>query len=90
MSGVYGFIFPSILDSEVAWDLLEEQKKAGSLANFFPSIYMRTDFPVAKLRGRDKKGLKQEEEGDEEVISVCELQKSAETLLFTVGFTFNN
>ena len=84
MSGIHGFIFPSILAREVARDMLEEQKKAGSLANFLPSIYVHSDFPTAKLRGRDKKGLKKEEEEDEEVISVCELQKSAEKCLFLV------
>lgn len=74
----------SILAREVARDMLEEQKKAGSLANFLLSVYVHSDFPTAKLRGRDKKGLKKEEEEDEEVISVCDLQKSAETCLFLV------
>ena len=87
---MHGSIFPSILAREVARDMLEEQKKAGSLANFFPSIYVHSDSPMGKLRGRDKKGLKKEEEEDEEVISVCELQKSAETILFSVGYNLSN
>ena len=65
--------------------MLEEQKKAGSLANFFPSICVHSDFPTVKLRGRDKKGLNKEEEEEEEVISVCELQKSTETFWVSVG-----
>ena len=62
--------------------MLEEQKKAGSLANFFPSIYVHSDPPMGKLRGRDKKGLKKEEEEHEEVISVCELQKKQKHFCF--------
>lgn len=61
-----------ILDREEAnsWSILEQQTKAGSLANLFPQICVYSDFTLAELKDRAKKVVKDEEE---EVISVCEL-----------------
>ena len=66
------FILYSIL---ARWAIIEQQQKAGSLASFCPSISVYSEFPVIGTKDRERgKWLedKEEEEKDEEVISVCE------------------
>ena len=66
-----------LLARKVALNILEQQQKAGSLANLCPSFDVENEFSEFMLQ--DIKG-----QGDEEVISVCELQTSSRTILVSL------
>ena len=66
-----------LLARKVAWNILEQQQKAGRLANFCPSFDVENEFSEFMLQ--DIEG-----QGDEEVISVCELQTSSRTILVSL------